>query len=86
MDLTRSRGYGWETLAAPRGAVLSVLLGQFILLYSFPVFVWSSVQQQLVKHLLYIRPSSQEGAGDTKTNTTLSLPSKSLKSYWERDL
>lgn len=40
-----------------------VLSGCLILLSSFPVFVWGFSSQQLVKHLLYSRHSSQVGAG-----------------------
>lgn len=63
-----------------------VLSGCLILLSSFPVFVWGFSSQQLVKHLLYSRHSSQVGAGDATTNRIFFLPSRRSESYWERDL
>ena len=55
------------------------------LLLELSVFMWEFTHQ-LVKHLLYTRHPFQLGAGGTKTNRILSLPSKTSESYWERDL
>lgn len=54
MDLTASRGHGWEALPAPRGAALGILLTQLIFLWSFPTLCGSTVLH-LVTILLHTR-------------------------------